>query len=221
MARSRPLPARLTPWRRCRRVVVIALLVCLVPTTTSYISAMTQPSNSTFAIRSFEWLRDHGAAGLAVQAEDILYSLGAPSTGGPGLRALPGGSRVGAAPDSAVHPPNVPPLIQPALAGEGVWVPSESWTGSSRPVQITQFRSDPSYPRMVAGVAWINTATTRVALYPGRVEPPVSLPRGEMQVPVSMRGRLLATFNSGFKLQDSGSSTRFLCASRILLKDGR
>jgi hypothetical protein len=184
---------------------VIALLVCLVPTTASYRSTMTQPSNSTFAIRSFEWLRDHGAAGLAVDAEDILYSLGAPSTGGPGLRSLPRtGGAVAAQDPGAVHPPNVAPLIQPSLAGEGVWVPSESWTGSSKPVQITQFRSDPSYPQMVAGVAWINTAETRVALYPGRLEPPVSLPRGEMQVPASMRGRLLATFNSGFKLQDSG-----------------
>jgi hypothetical protein len=178
--------------------------MCLVPTTTSYLIAMTQPSNATFAIRSFEWLRDHGAAGLAVQVEDIVYSLGAPGTGGAGLRSLPGGSRIDAGQVAGVHPPNIAPVIQPALRGEGVWVPSESWTGSNDPVQVAQFRSDPSYPRMVAGVAWIDTAQTTIALYPGRVEPPVSLPRGAMQVPGSMRGRLLATFNSGFKLQDSG-----------------
>jgi Phosphodiester glycosidase len=204
-AGPRPLPPRLTPFRRCRRVVVIALLICLVPTTTSYLSTMTQPSNSTFVIRSFEWLRDHGAAGLAVTAEDIIYSLSAPSTGGPGLRSLPRGNGISAELSSgAAHPPNVAPVIRPALAGEGMWVPSESWTGSSHPVQIAQFRSDPNYPQMVAGVAWIDTAQTTIALYPGRLEPPVSLPRGAMQVPLSMRGRLLATFNSGFKLQDSG-----------------
>jgi len=203
MARPRPLPGRLAPWRRCRRVVAIALGLCLLPTTISYLTTMTQPSNSTFVIRSFEWLRDQGAAGLAVTAEDVYYSLSAPSTGGPGLHALPGRG-LAATRSAAVHPPRVAPVIAPALGGEGVWVPSESWTGSSQPVQITQFRSDPNYPRMVAGVAWINAAQTRIALNPGRLEPAVSLPRGPMEVPTSLRGRLLASFNSGFKLQDSG-----------------
>ena len=203
IARARPLPPRLTPWRRCRRVVAITLGLCLLPVVVSYLSTLMQPSNSTFAIQSFEWLRDHGAAGLAVAAEDTYYSLTAPSTGGPGLRRLPG-AKHSALRSAAVHPPAIPALINPALAGEGAWVPSESWTGTSAPVQVTKFRSDPLYPRMVAGVAWINTARTRLQLYPGRVEPAVSLPRGPMEVPITLRGRLLATFNSGFKLQDSG-----------------
>ena len=198
----RPPPPRLTPWRRLRRIVVIALLVCLVPVAISYVTTMEQPSNSTFTIRSFEWLRDHGAANIAVQAEDLYYTLNAPATGGPGLRALPGARpRVTVA--AVAHPPDVVPAISPALPGEGVWSPSESFTGRDAPVQITTLRSDPNYPRMVAGLAWINTSRTRIALYPGRVEPSVTLPRGPMEVPDARRGRLLATFNSGFKLQDS------------------
>ncbi len=181
----------------------MALLVCLVPVTTSYVTTMTQPSNSTFAIRSFEWLRDHGAAGVAVQVEDWYYTFNAPSTGGPGLKSLPG-ARPRVAVADVVHPPNIAPAITPALPGEGVWSPSESFTGPNSPVQITTLRSDPNYPRMVAGAAWINTSRTRIALYPGRLEPSVSLPnRGAMEVPPAERGRLLATFNSGFKLQDS------------------
>jgi len=44
-----------------------------------------------------------------------------------------------------------------------------------------------------------------VSLYPGVQEPAVSLPsRGPMEVPPDMRSRLVATFNSGFKLADSG-----------------
>jgi hypothetical protein len=103
-----------------------------------------------------------------------------------------------------VHPPDIPPVIEPPLPGEGVWSPSETFTGPDAPVQTTTLRSDPSYPRMVAGVAWIDTARTRIALYPGQLEPSVSLPRGPMEVPPSSRERLLATFNSAFKLQDSG-----------------
>ena len=56
---------------------------------------------------------------------------------------------------------------------------------------------------MVAGVAWIDPRRTRIVLYPGRLEPSVTLPRGPMDVPAALRARLLATFNSGFKLSDS------------------
>jgi hypothetical protein len=152
-------------------------------------------------INSFEWLRDHGAAPIASQIENFYYSLNAPSTGGAALRKLPLGSHAVA----QLHPPDVAPVLHPALSGEGVWAPSETWSGASPPVQITQFRSDPNFPQMVAGVAWIDTARTRIGYYPGRLEPSVSLPaRGAMEVPSQSRSRLLATFNSAFKLSDSG-----------------
>jgi Phosphodiester glycosidase len=180
---------------------VITLWLCLIPIAISYLTTILGPSNSSFTIRSFEWLRDHGAARIASQIEGIYYSLNAPATGGPALRHLSLGSHT---PADAVHPPDIAPVIQPALAGEGVWVPSEAWSGPGSPVQITQFRSDPNYPQMVAGVAWIDTQRTWVDLYPGRLEPAVNLPRGPMEVPPASRSRLLATFNSAFKLGDSG-----------------
>lgn len=179
---------------------MIALCLCLIPIAISYLATIARPSNSSFMINSLEWLRDHGAGRLASRAEDVYYSLNAPSRGGAALRKLPLRSSAPA----PVHPGDLTPLIRPALRGEGVWVPSETWSGTSPPVQIAQFRSDPDYPRMVAGVAWINTARTDVAYYPGRLEPPVSLPsRGAMEVPAQSRTRLLATFNSAFKLVDS------------------
>jgi hypothetical protein len=200
-SRRRSLPARLSPRRRVRRIIGIACLLCLIPISISYLTTMTGPSNSSLTIRTFEWLRDHGAAQIASRVESIYYSLNAPSTGGAALRKLP--LRSGAAP-APIHPPDVVPVISPALPGEGVWVPSETWSGSESPVQITQFRSDPSYPQMVAGVARIDPSRTWIGLYPGRLEPSVTLPRGPMEVPVPARSRLLATFNSAFKLSDSG-----------------
>jgi len=200
-ARPRPLPRRLSPAHRVRRIITIALLLCLAPITASFVTSVTGPSNSSFTIKSFEWLRDHGAATIASQVEGIYYTLNAPATGGPSLRRLPRGAR--AVPD-AVHPPSIAPVIAPALSGEGVWSPAESWSGANSPVQITQFRSDPNYPQMVAGVAWIDTSRTWLRLYPGRLEPSVALPRGPMEVPPAARSRLLATFNSAFKLADSG-----------------
>ena len=48
-----------------------------------------ETSNSPLGIRSVEWLRNNGAAGLVAQVESIYYTLTAPSKGGPTLRALP------------------------------------------------------------------------------------------------------------------------------------
>jgi hypothetical protein len=215
--RRRPLPRRLSPLRRARRVSVIALCMCAVPIVSSYVTTMLGPSNSSFMIRSFEWLRDHGAAGIASGIEGIYYTLNAPATGGPALRTLPlrGSTTV-----QAVHPPEIAPVVLPPLPGEGVWVPAETWSGTASPVQIAQFRSDRSYPRMVAGVAWIDTRRASIQLYPGRLEPSVTLPRGPMEVPPSMRARLLATFNSGFKLADSGGGFAVGGRTYAALKDG-
>lgn len=199
--RRRSLPPRLSAPRRGRRVLTIALAICLLPTSISYLMTMAGRSDSSFTIRSFEWLRDHGAASFVSQIESVYYSWNAPATGGAALKRLPLTPRTATPP--AIHPPNVGPLIRPALPGEGVWTPSETWSGADPPVQITQFRSDPNYPQMVAGVAWINTARTTVTLNPGLLEPSVTLPRGPMEVPPASRPRLLATFNSAFKLQDS------------------
>jgi Phosphodiester glycosidase len=202
-ARRRPLPARLSPWRRARRVVAIALVLCLCPVAVSYLTTVARRSNSSFMINSFEWLRDHGAARIASQVENVYYSLAAPATGGPALHTLP--RRSGAGEVGAVHPPDVAPMIKPSLPGEGIWVPSETWSGPNPPIQISQFRSDPNYPRMVAGVAWINLSRARIVFYPGRLEPSVPLPsRGPMEVPPGSRASVLATFNSAFKLSDSG-----------------
>ncbi len=183
-----------------RRIATITICLCLAPVMISYATTLVGPSNSSFVIRTFEWLRDHGAARIASQIEGVYYTLNAPATGGPPLSRLPLSSRARA----VAHPQDITPAIRPALAGEGVWVPSETWSGNSAPVQFTQFRSDPSFPRMVAGVAWIDPRRTTVVLYPGRLEPSVPLTRGPMEVPPAFRSRLLATFNSAFKLADSG-----------------
>ena len=196
---------------------VLALWMSSTLVVVSYATTMLGPSNSSFTIRSFEWLRDHGAARFAASVETIYYSLNAPAAGGPALRKLPLRSRTSVA---SIHPPNVAPLISPVLRGEGVWVPTEAWSGRDSPVQIAQFRSDPSYPQMVAGVAWIDTHRAFVQLYPGRLEPSVPLPRGPMEVPPDKRPVLLATFNSAFKLADSGGGVAMGGRTYSPLKDG-
>src|SRR2546423_1307465 len=135
---ERPQPRRLYidpppphPSRRLRRILAIAGLICLIPALVSWGEAMTKPSNSSIFIRTVEWLRDTGARGLVNTVESWYYSLTAPAKGGPGLHALPQQSGAvagqGFGTFRVVHyykPPNLKPLIHPALSGEGVWHPT-------------------------------------------------------------------------------------------------
>jgi hypothetical protein len=193
------------------------LLVCAVllalPAMVSYAHMLTQRSDSSLSIRTVEWLRDNGARGLVNQVETFYYSLNAPATGGPALKALPklpgAGGAVAGTPGhrhhAAYRPPRIRPVIHPALPGEGVW--HSTFAGSKRrpPVLVANYRPDPNYPQNVAGVAWIDHTRTSVWLYPGIQEPAVPMAsRGPEEVPLNMRDKLVATFNGAFKLSDSG-----------------
>jgi hypothetical protein len=102
-----------------------------------------------------------------------------------------------------------------------VWHATRPSLEAEPPVLVTTIRDQPEYPRVVAGLAWINTNHTRVALYPGRLEPAVELPRGPMEVPHYERSALLATFNSGFKLADSGGGFVLGGHTYSAMQDGR
>jgi hypothetical protein len=199
-------------WRRVRRIIVIAAVFSLIPAFVSLASAMTQQSNSSFGIRFVEWMRDNGARGLVNNIENIYYSLNAPSKGGPALKRLPGQAGAIAGANTAhhavpvYHPPNIAPLVRNGLPGEGIWHATFADGGSQPPVLITSFRPEPiNYPQAVVGVAWIDHTRTSTWLYPGNQEPAVSMnSRGPEEVPTELRSKLVAAFNSGFKLSDSG-----------------
>jgi hypothetical protein len=188
-----------------------AAVVALIPALVSYVSAMLKRSDSSLSIRTVEWIRDNGARGIVNSIENLYYTLTAPSKGGPALHRLPKQAGVSVNTTARAHkvhyyrPPDIRPIIHPALAGEGVWHATFADGGPNPPVLITSFRPEPAYPRLVAGVAWINHTRTSVMLYPGISEPAVTMPnRGPGEVPLNTRSHLVATFNSAFKLADSG-----------------
>jgi Phosphodiester glycosidase len=196
-ARKRSLLQRL----RWRRLLALAAVVVLAIVLISYVTAMLRPSSLPLGVRSVEWLRANGAAWLVNDVESLYYRSTAPKKGGPQLRTIPSVG-IAAAKRTRLRPPRIRPLLVPALPGEGVWRAVGPAVDGSPPLLVTTFRPSASYPRVVAYVAWIDHTQSQLALYPGRYEPPSSLPRGPMQVPYGERWRLLATFNSGFTYQD-------------------
>ncbi|MBV8712750.1 MAG: phosphodiester glycosidase family protein [Solirubrobacterales bacterium] len=205
---------------RARRIAALVTLLLAMDVFVSFADAMLRPSNVGLGVRVVEWLRDNGAAGLVSDVEAIYYSLNAPSTGGAALRALPKVGVLGSSSARGYAPPAIPPTVEPALAGEGNWHGTGPLVAGAPAVLVTTFRPDPSYPQLVAGVAWIDTSRASLALYPGRYEPPGDGVQAA-EVPAAFRPRLLATFNSGFKLEDSGGG--FVVGSRIYapLRDGQ
>jgi len=210
-ARSERRYAPIPFWRRARRIFLLAALACLIPAGISYVGAMGEKHNVGLGVSSVEWLRQHGGNALVSQIENWYYTLNAPAKGGPPLRSLPAVGVATASEESqgqgaTFQPPNVKPLIHPALPGEGVWKKAAAHAGPRPPVLLTTFRSDPEYPKFVAGVAWIDSTRTRLAYVPGLAEPPPPLShRGPAEVPASKRKRVVATFNGGFPLETSNA----------------
>jgi hypothetical protein len=221
--KRRPVYRRL----RYRRLFVLALVIALLPLVYSYATTMAQPSSLPLGVRSIEWVRAQGGAWLVNDIENVYYSWTAPAKGGPQLKRLPvvglGYHRQPAGRQRSTSrdwPPRVRSAISPALPGEGVWRSTGRLVRGAPPVLITTFRPEAAYPRIVAYAAWIDSTRTQLALYPGRYEPPASLPRGPMEVPVGQRWRLLATFNSGFTYRDGHGGFAVDGRSYTPLRDG-
>lgn len=206
---DRGIPA----WRRLRRIAMLTLAICLVPVAISWFGEITGPRNISISVATVEWVRSHGGNPLVSEIENIYYTMNAPSKGGPALKKLPQvgvaeggeGGEEGEEKATVYRPPRIKPLIHPALPGEGVWHAAGAHAGPNPPVLLTTFRNEPEYPQFVAGVAWINHEDTHLAYVPGLVEPPEIEHRGPAEVPMSLRHRVVATFNGGFPLETSNA----------------
>jgi hypothetical protein len=226
-ARSERRYRRIPFWRRARRILLLAAIACLVPAGISYVGAMGEKHNVGLGVSSVEWLRQNGGNSLVSQIENWYYTLNAPEKGGPPLRSLPqvglaaGGEEGQGQSAASYRPPNVKPLIHPALPGEGVWKKAAAGAGPRPPVLLTTFRSDPEYPQFVAGVAWIDSSRTQLAYVPGLAEPPPPLAhRGPAEVPELKRKRVVATFNGGFPLETSNAGLIYRGKVREAMVDG-
>ena len=94
-------------------------------------------------------------------------------------------------------------LVTPPLPGEGVWLPAAgARLARGYALYTTQLRPAAGAP--TAGVAWIDSAATRLVLYAGTSEPYGIWPQqGDVAAPQTPA--LVASFNAGFKIYSYGT----------------
>ena len=201
-----PPPPQARRRRRLRRWWVLGwcaaiLIGVLAWPTASYVGALTYPGEASYLVRTVEWVRDHGGGPVVDLLETWWYSR-APTASAPDGASLP--SQASPLPVRPHDPPPIPvdaPLTP--LRGEGRWVVSRMSADGAAALWTTFERPDPRHPSIVAGVARIDQRATRLQLLAGTTQPDKSQSPDRAQVPSDVRDRLVATFNSGFKMIDA------------------
>jgi hypothetical protein len=186
------------------RLVALAAALLIGTATLSYVRALTFPGDASWLARTVEWARDHGGSGLVNTVENWWYARNAPAGAAPEPASVPAApaTPAGTAAATGSHPPALPLLPgMPQLPGEAQWRPGAR--GAAGPALYTGwFRPDPAYPSRPVGVAWFDRSATAAHLFSGTRQPVAGGSAAAAQVPVDLRGSLVAVFNSGWKMAD-------------------
>lgn len=208
-----PAAAVVGPHRTRRRLVAAVLLVAVVWLGQSLGRALTGPGTDSVSARVAEWARFHHLGGIVTELERLQYDLHKPRTGGAlsgGIPAIAPGSAPSAAPSAAPTraqaglPAPAPVMVQasPALPHEGDWQTISTVHGLPA-LREAFLRPDAAHSSYLAGVAWMDPTLLHFVLHPGTQVPGRSGWPEPPLVTASPATGLLATFNSGFTMQDA------------------
>jgi hypothetical protein len=137
--------------------------------------------------------------------ENLYYSHHAPSVGAPDPGSLPNAAgRSATTPAGGSAPSSVAPLSGAApVPGEGSWIPGRADSAGVPAIYTTFVRPDSTHPSVVVGAAWMRSADTAAHLVAGTRQPGGDGWPGGARVPAGDVSALVATFNSGWKYQDT------------------
>ena len=186
------------PTVRGAGIVLAALLIWV---SFSVGQALTAPGGGSTSSKLAEWARDHYLGPVVTFAEWATYQP--PQVGGKPSFSLtvPKGDSARSAADIPVP---LTSLAGKPLAGEGQWRVLETIKG--RPAILSTFlRQSATYSSYVSAIVSLNQRLVGFYLHPGAEDPGGSNwgPNTEPWIPPGKRTALVATFNSGFKLDAS------------------
>ena len=191
------------PRRRLLAVAILVLVLLATAPTVSYVRALTAPGSAPWGQRTVDWIRANHGNAIVNAIENWYYTRHQPSAGPPDPASLPQPAPSAESISGAAPPTSLPrlPGVTP-LPGEAVWAPGRVGA-DGRPLMYTGFlRPDPKHLSVVAGVAWMRAGTSVAHLVAGTQQPGGSGWPGDAAVPSGDVSKLVATFNSGFKLAD-------------------
>lgn len=212
--RHRDRAAAISPRRRLlRRTLLGVVVAALVVVGISYGRALTQPGDAPWTVRTVEWVRDNGGAGLVDAVENWWYTRSTPANAAPSrsdlptlaapnqpLPAKPRTSRTSSAPTTP--PPLAAPPGMLSLPGEGHWVAGRVDSHGVPSMYTTYVQPDPRHASVVAGIAWMRSSDTVAHLVAGTTEPGGAPWPGDARVAPHDVPGLVATFNSGWRFKD-------------------
>ena len=159
-----------------------------------------------------EWARNHWLGGVVDRVESLWYSHHQPAKGGTPKAGIAGVAPPNARPSSAAAarvpttisrsecPVGIQPLASTALPGEGAWRSVGRAAGS---VCFAYMRPDAVHTSVLVGVAWMRMSMLRATLHNGTTVPGGGPWRAGPSISASDYGRVVAAFNSGFRLDAS------------------
>ncbi len=199
--------------------VLVALVVLLIWLAVSLGGALTdQALGSSVSVRFAEWAREHGGSGIVNWVENEWYSHHPPPVGGrPPADAIrrPRSLPVAAGPDHLPGPAAIPPVVSPAIAGEGQWSPAGRLVDGVPAVYVTTLRPDPIHTSYVVGAAWMDTKLLRATLYSGSQIPGGGPYLHSAPITPTAANSLVAAFNAGFLM--SSANGGYYTDGRVVL----
>jgi len=191
-----------------RTAVLLALSAVLVWLAVSLGGALTdQALGSSVSVRFAEWAREHGGSGIVNWVESEWYAHHPPPVGGrPPAdairppRPLP---VVASGPDHLPAPAAIPPIVSPAIPGEGAWTPAGRLVGGVPAVYVTTLRPDPIHTSYVVGAAWMDTKLLRATLFSGSQIPGGGPYLHSAPISPTAVTTLVAAFNAGFLMSSA------------------
>ena len=208
-------------------------LVFVALTTVSFVRAVTNPANGTsLSSRSAEWARAHGFGAIVSWAENELYKLHPPKTGGaPAAGSFAQGTTAPVTLANALPAPaRLPSPAGAWLPGEGVWHAAGRSVLGVPAVYTTTVRPDATHTSYVVGVAWMDMRLMKASLYSGSQIPGGATFDETAPIPPTSSATLVAAFNAGFRMTDAHGgyytdrktivALRPGAASLVIYKDG-
>jgi hypothetical protein len=191
------------------RVIGALLVAFLLWVCFSIGQTLAAPGGGSTSSKLAEWARDHYLGPVVTFGEWLTYQP--PKVGGnpdfslavpKGDSAALGKGRHGIAP---IIPAPLTSLAGAAKPGEGQWRVLETVNGEPA-IFSTYLRQSATYSSYVSAVVSMDPRLVKFYLHPGSEDPGGGNwgPNSDPWIPPGKRTGLLATFNSGFKLDASG-----------------